>query len=541
MENEFIVNISSKKLGKTMCGLTESFLVIGSTNSNSESIQLSNLNSIELKKDTLCISVKRAATEFKVRMSNKNEKILHEWDKILKNFFLKSSSKKIKRDILRKEAICDLQMFIETKNIKKEKGKTFGDKSLIDLQKDSDLTFIEIIKNSKKDDFFDVPILGGTTPNLERKSFDLKVHKKVEIARRSETPSVKNYRRSLSNTSNIPITSEDLISQINQERRISESPKNTRKTLICTSDTMNRARTRTLDSMMPQTLPKLKRTELTMPHFKDSIHNLLNDLEIPKKVPENQDVPTIIQEKKNSITHILSDRKRSFSFNQFDFKLSDPPTKNSMDLEDYKNNVSFDEISSRKHSGITDFAEGGILYKDDFEFGECLDIDKYIKKSQENEFFNSKQIDMLPSKENTPPTTPNSFLSNQIDLDSLDSPKKDQNQSNLFHSGTASESSKTESDDSRSPYHEEKVEPFHVWNQTFQKAFDYIHNKDDMGDGDVIEYQKLMCNIEFEFITFSKKFGEIIINELYTPPNEKTVKPTKMGGIIGKFFFFFSF
>ena len=165
-----------------MCHLTENFLLIQTKNDKSELIQLSNLQYIQLKNDQLILQVKRTNTELTVRMSNKNEKILLEWDKILKNFFLTISSNKIKRENMRKKVILEL---IKTTNEKNP--KSFGKKEIMNLQKSSDLTYIEIKKNLKKDNYIENQIKTENNPlDFERKSWDLITQKENNSTRSSE-------------------------------------------------------------------------------------------------------------------------------------------------------------------------------------------------------------------------------------------------------------------------------------------------------------------------------------------------------------------
>ena len=69
------------------------------------------------------------------------------------------------------------------------------------------------------------------------------------------------------------------------------------------------------------------------------------------------------------------------------------------------------------------------------------------------------------------------------------------------------------------------------WNETFQIAIETINRSNSKDE--ILRCKEAMSYVENEFIDFSKSVGEIIINELYLPLENKTIKPTEIGGVIG--------
>ena len=482
MENEFEVKISSKKLGKSMCHLTEDFLIIGDLDNKTELIQLSNLQSIKMKRNTLILQVKRAETELTVSMSNKKEKILLEWNKILNNFFLTISSDKIKRENMRGQLISDLEILIGRKrsNMKRSSShgsgtlppfkcqiekllgvkeptyskKLFDEQDLLELQKNSDLTFMEIYQNLKKESKFPSfysPQIRNTNLILKNRRISQNpIMRRISLLKSFDTPI-------------IPLASNQKSKHLSLDEIQKKAPKRTSSSLI----------------IIPSTKSTSPPTESTKP----------NDEYPPKGSKKSQESS-------------LQRRTKSLSLNLVN--LSEPIMASKNDeLGDYKENFTFDEIIARRNSAY-DTDSFQIPYKDHFEteYEKNIDSNQTILPYQ-NDYGQADTIlsEIHPKNDCVDENGLN--LSPSISRESSDdqSPRKYSSENSFNFTSSSSftqtnekmnsESTITESIESRSSsassLYEQNIEPFHVWNQALQKAFDYIHNKESIFNEDVIE------------------------------------------------------
>ena len=71
-------------------------------------------------------------------------------------------------------------------------------------------------------------------------------------------------------------------------------------------------------------------------------------------------------------------------------------------------------------------------------------------------------------------------------------------------------------------------------NEQFQTSYEFLLKSDNSSMKQILKQQELISAIENEFISTAKRIGEVIINEIYLPLNKKTIKPSEVGGIIGK-------
>ena len=79
------------------------------------------------------------------------------------------------------------------------------------------------------------------------------------------------------------------------------------------------------------------------------------------------------------------------------------------------------------------------------------------------------------------------------------------------------------------------------WNEQFQTSYEFRLKSENSAMKQIIKQKELMSAIETEFISTAKRIGGVIINEIYLPLEEKTIKPSQVGGIIGTHLFFFFF
>jgi hypothetical protein len=460
-----------------------------------------------LKNDTLRLSMKKENTEFFIFLSNRNTKILLEWDKMLKNTFLKKSSDKIKREKLRSKVLSELGISIELDN---NRFKSFGEKNLLDLQKNSDLVFMEIKRNADFENFDDLH------ENTYQKN---PIKKKEKIIHQS--PNSNNHKPNESPNG-------ESISLNNQKKnsittRIEKTEFTNFLSIQNVSIYKNLISGNILSKDVPSNTTQLNKnpSHLSMPHFALSSHDLVAQFGINKNIILEQ-VKTSKEEEK------FIRRKRSISWNQSDFKFSSRKTL--LEADDFN---SLFLSKDDNHTNNSYYSQGAMLYKEDFH-GALNSSPIKLNGSMEEK--NSLDIIFNSSPD------PNQDQSTKNPIQELSGYEEDSSLS--FQSKSiSSEISKSSMEDPKS-YKNSFISTYHVWNQTFQKAFDIIHNNHINPNEVVIDYQEMMCNIESEFINFSNKFGEIIINELYTPLEQKTIKPSKIGGIIGKkkkFFFFIFF
>ena len=97
----------------------------------------------------------------------------------------------------------------------------------------------------------------------------------------------------------------------------------------------------------------------------------------------------------------------------------------------------------------------------------------------------------------------------------------------------------TQSLDFKSFKQETKKEPVkYFWNEQFQSAYEFLFKTENIPQQEILNKQEIMSAIETEFINTSKRIGEVIIDEIYLPLEQKTIKPSQVGGIIGKKIFF---
>jgi hypothetical protein len=602
LENEMRVKISSKKLGKSVCKLTENLLIIENKKNKSEVIPLAYLESFSQKKGMIKIELKKADTEFQVRLENKNEKILQEWNKMLNNILLTITSNKIKRENLRMEIFSELEQIIERKrfSLKSSLGTIgemptknqinkilgikdttepkifFDEEDLVNLQKNSDLTFMEIYINLKKESNFPVfysPQIKNTNLVLKNR----KISKNPNLNSNVESPTSVRKRAFTANDSQHQSFFNN--NDSNPKMHLFSFQKSTSNPMVYFPKPKN------LDSSSP-----------TIIKISQIVEKNLNSPNSKTKSTQN------VEKKENSPEKIpIQPRKKSNSLNDLKFDEKMIPPKKEQEENEYNQKISSGVFSSRNsenqiielpYNDQLDMQSNKSLFESDAKYDIANNQIEYLEYNiestqikemhQNNKESPQKTTDFQNITEihqnidingyqdsfitpiisspnlkanldenglNVSPVSPQLKHPRKVMKDSLDGLDSSSNSSPvqtslslMTFSSSNTEITKTRSEDSRSSYfsnNDENVESFHLWNQTFQRAFDSIHNKDIICNKDVIGHQEVMNNIENEFINFSKKYGEIIINELYTPLEQKTIKPSKMGGIIGKKNFFF--
>ena len=102
-------------------------------------------------------------------------------------------------------------------------------------------------------------------------------------------------------------------------------------------------------------------------------------------------------------------------------------------------------------------------------------------------------------------------------------------------------SKKEEKTSSELKENEEYLGTEFYWNKVFQETIHSLQMSDPESDTAVPTLQQKISSIETEFITSAKRFGKIIINEIFVPIEKKTIKPSQIGGLIGKNYFFIFF
>lgn len=73
------------------------------------------------------------------------------------------------------------------------------------------------------------------------------------------------------------------------------------------------------------------------------------------------------------------------------------------------------------------------------------------------------------------------------------------------------------------------------WNQRFQNAIlkSQAKQRDTISEEDKMILWSFLSKTAGDFVQIATVYGKIIISEVYTPINEKTIKPMNMGGTIG--------
>jgi|JI10StandDraft_1071094.scaffolds.fasta_scaffold1283907_2 hypothetical protein len=76
------------------------------------------------------------------------------------------------------------------------------------------------------------------------------------------------------------------------------------------------------------------------------------------------------------------------------------------------------------------------------------------------------------------------------------------------------------------------------WNERFQRAVEGMAQLTDTNDSSVSLTERIrvgrdLINLSQDFIHLSTMYGRVIISEAFLPDEQKTIKPTKVGGMAG--------
>ena len=580
-ESEFFLVLNNKKIGKSVCKLSNKFFYL-TYNEKTEFYHLSNLKSLERKeqsliliieKDEIILNIKLSCSDKKTSQKKAKEdpRLIVEWSNLLSTLKDQILYQKKQREDTRSKVISQLENFVNKRTFKTKTSSTVMKQfaplktrtkentdsienpekdenahfyntfhqNLIDLKKNSDLTYLETFKEINKIK------INNKFKNLSIDDFS--VDAKSEDGEDSESYSTK--KKLLSEFD--PKLTKSYSARFSRDFKKLENLEEKKKTLNGKKEKpnlllQNSSIHLSLDSQ------KNKKDSQNSKLFKEILVSQTKSKEFVSKFPINDSVDSH-GDYNNQITFTVEHKEQHK-------KMSD--------------NIIFDSNDSLFNS--TDLFFNSNFKKTDYqlEFGERIPkkIDDSLKfftkiKSpgllKDNDYSNSlysQQINLSSSKKKEKEFN---FLENSNEekfykssLDKLPSTSSSINSTNSY-SNEISFKEKTENNKKKSNQKVSSIERFlrgsvnvtqqepknlqYFWNQTFQTAIESIHKAGTITSDEILKFQEVMSSVETEFINYSKRIGETIINELYVPLEKKTIKPSKVGGIIGNPFFFIFF
>ena len=595
IESEFLLSLNNKKLGRSDCKLESKFLYL-THNDKTEIHHLSKLVSLNLKEKALVLVLQQDnINTLSVKFQSKDRSLLLEWNNLMINLKDQLSLEKKKREDTRVKVVSELEHFISKKTFKTKSSSTvmshllplnvrnYKDniktkeeveeeksdnllyhslqKNLIDLKKNSDLTYLETFKDIEKRK---TPVLEISTVRLFKSDpSNQKANNNDTLNSKNKNPDqLKQLRESEKELLVHSLTNDHLI----LNKRIPLQTNTTKNPTLNENQTTDKSyqfysqelSIKNFNSSSPAKIihdpPSTERRE-SVPSMTNYSESLI----------ENQVVSNIIEKRKNSLKSLGNSSlfnnnnspKRKFSIDKGfyqaeisgleigDYRDDIFLEKPLQDREDYKKmsqNIVFESVEGKLFNSNDLFFDSN----EAFGFKENESDAKTKKKESPKKKKELQPIReeqgimgegdgelMMPYSEklysNTilninpfPVSTPVNEFNGVIPLSD-------------FNNSTSNLAIFNNMD-------QKKIESKFVWNQTFQTAIESIHKAGTFASDEILKFQEVMSSVETEFINYSKGIGEIIINELYVPLEKKTIKPSKVGGIIGNpFIFYFLF
>ena len=472
-----------------------------------KSIDLTNLVDVSLGKKSVSLHLKKG-NQVKIKMRNADEKVLKEWNNLFVSIKLKNRSNREDMKEMREKICTDLQELIEkqflpSKNVgvpkitrfkmvplnESEEQKKDLDENLVYLKKNSDVTYFE------------------TTNMKQRKKDTLEsLHNKKESGVRSIIS--KNKQKTQKERK-----SEDLEKEKEKgENGIFSIFKDTKPNKSSLEEFIE-----DYDQALPDTT------------FITAKQQLFDKKLDPLRIEEEQDERNLrnldFQQLGLRLDQIFGQKqKEEIEMNKEKIFIS-----SSSSLEEKETGEGFNYLKDEQsEEEVMLYGRGEIDYRKEEE-----EMEEQIKEDQKdnNQFcerieFKSEQMRMEEHPEKIEKSDEFDFKTEEIAYLS-----EEMKEETRFY--------KSSSTEEKTDYNFEDF----FWNEQFQSSYEFLFKSEDVPQQEILNKQEIMSAIENEFINTSKRIGEVIIDELYLPIEEKTIKPSEVGGIIGKkkFFFFFFF